>query len=373
MRCTSVRCAVQAIAEAVGQLPLHVYMTNPDGSKSRAVTHPVYGILHDAVNDYTSACDFKEQIIRDALLHGNGYAFINRVGGNVIELNRLRPEQTIVEEDPITGDPIYRAQLDLAGKFRVLGFKDVFHIRAPAIGSYTALRGDSIVMSCRDAIGLALALEAHASRLFANGGRPSGILSFPAKLSADVAARIKASWRAATGGQNSGQTAVLEEGGDFKPLSFNSVNSQFLELRAFAIDEIARAFRVPPVLLHSLARATWANSEELGRQFVTLCLLPWLTKFESEVRLKLFDAEDDTFRAEFFTDDFLRADLQARTTAYANLINSRILNPNEVRAMENRPPYAGGDAFINPNTTAGALAANAAPDPAASATGSENL
>lgn len=255
----------------------------------------------------------------------------------------------------LTGEPVYRIQKNLAGEYLTLSYRDVFHIKAPAVGSYTALRGDSIVTQCRDAIGLAMALEQHASRLFANGGRPSGILSFPAKLTADVVARMKASWQRMTGGANSGSTAILEEGGSFQPLSFNSVDSQFIEMRNFAIDEIARAFRVPPILLHSLQRATWKNSEELRRQFISLCLFPWIKRFEGEIYLKLFDAsERQTYHAEFLVDDLLRADFAERTTAYQNLIAARILNPNEVRAMENRPPYVGGDEFFNPNTTAGA-------------------
>ena len=57
------------------------------------------------------------------------------------------------------------------------------------------------------------------------------------------------------------------------------------------------------------------------------------------------------FYAEFLTDDLLRTDLAARATAYSTLIAARVLNPNEVRAMENRAPYEGGDQFVNPNTT----------------------
>lgn len=130
-----------------------------------------------------------------------------------------------------------------------------------------------------------------------------------------------------------------------------------MELRRFAIEEIARAFRVPPTLLMEYGRATWGNSEEMGRQFVTYTLLPWLDRWTEEFQLKLFarDERASAF-AEFLTDDLLRADLAARATAYAQLIAARVLNPNEVRARENLPPYAGGDTYANPNT--------ASPEPA---------
>ena len=47
------------------------------------------------------------------------------------------------------------------------------------------------------------------------------------------------------------------------------------------------------------------------------------------------------------------ADIEKRFAAYSSAISSKILNPNEVRAKENLPPYAGGERFENPNTTSG--------------------
>ncbi len=47
----------------------------------------------------------------------------------------------------------------------------------------------------------------------------------------------------------------------------------------------------------------------------------------------------------------MRGDFASRVEGYSKLIAARVLNPNEVRAMENRAPYAGGDEFVNPNTS----------------------
>lgn len=351
LKCTAVSCAVRAISEAAGQLPVHLYSKDASGAKSRAVDHPLYSILHCAVNDFTAASEFQEQMVRDALLFGNSYAFVNRVGGKVVELTRLRPEACNVIEDLITGEPVYQITLPGTNKYEEHGFKDIFHLKAPV--GLIPHRGESIVMEAREAIGLALALEAHAARIFANGGRPSGVLAFPGKLTADVVTRIRTAWNAAHNGSNSGGTAVLEEGGSFQPLGFSSVDNQFLQLREFSINEIARAFRVAPLLLQELARgSTWRNSEEIAQQFISFTLLPWLTRYVAEVHLKLLDStERETLYAEFDLNHFLKADFQARAQAYQLMIQSRILNPNECRELENLPPYAGGEKFINPNTT----------------------
>lgn len=348
MRSTPVRAAVGAISEAIGGLPLHVYQRNGD-ARERAPEHPAYALLHDQANDWTPAAMFREQVTRDALLWGNGYGFINRQDGQPRELIRIRPDAVTVELDTLTSEPRYRVT-DGAGN-RVLDRRDILHIAAPSIDG---VKGASPVLECKEAIALAITMERHAARLFGRGGRPSGLLKFPQRLGAETAKRIKQSWQAAHAGENSGGTAVLEEGGEFQALTLNSVDAQFQQLWQHSILEICRVFRVPPHMVFELGRATWGNAAEMGATFLRFTLDRWLKAWQGEVRLKLIAPEDrGTFYAEFLTDDLLRTDLAARATAYSTLIAARVLNPNEVRAMENRAPYEGGNAFLNPNTTAG--------------------
>ena len=106
-------------------------------------------------------------------------------------------------------------------------------------------------------------------------------------------------------------------------------------------------------------RATWSNSEEMGRQFLIYTLMPWIKAWESAIRRSVFSPQErDTLYAEFLLDDLLRADTARRAEAYSKLIAARILSPNEARAMENLPPYAGGDTYENPNTSTAVTSAN---------------
>ena len=354
MRCTPVRAAVQTIAEPLGHLPFHVYRRSADGARERDREHPVAGILNGEANDWTPASDFREQITRDALLWGNGFAFINRAGGEPRELVRLDPSAVTVTRDATTQEPLYRMSSG-ADAGRPIDRRDLLHIRAPSLNG---LAGDSPISQCQEAIATCLVMEEHQGRLFGNGARPSGVIEMEKNLTEEGVKRMKAGWEAVHGGAHkSGKTALLWDGAKFNPLTFSSVDAQFMELRRFAIDEIARIFRVPPHLLFELGRATWGNAEEMGASFVTYTLARWLKAWQGEVRLKLFTPEErGSYFAEFLLDDLLRADISARAVAYSSLIASRVLNPNEVRAMENRAPYAGGEQFANPNITTGAPA-----------------
>lgn len=342
MRCTAVRAGVEAISEAVGGLPLHVYQRGADGARERAADHPAYAILHDQANDWTPASTFREQITRDALLHGNGFAFVNRFDGEPRELIRLRPDAVSVELDPRTSEPLYR--ISDGATQRIIDRRDILHIAAPSVDG---VKGESPVRQCRDAIAVNLAIERQVSAAFAS--RPSGTLTVPDKADPVVMARMKQAWLKATA---EGRVALLEQGTTWNPLTPNLTDSQTLQLWQHSINEIARVFRVPPHMLFELGRATWGNAAEMGATFLRFTLDRWLKAWQGEIRLKLIAADDRSrFYAEFLVDDLLRSDLAARADAYGKLIAARVLNPNEVRAMENRAPYVGGDVFANPNVT----------------------
>ncbi|RAI43975.1 phage portal protein [Rhodoplanes roseus] len=338
LRVPAVACAVRVIAEAVATLPLVVSRVAPDGSRAPVLDHVAAKLLGGDVCPWASASDFLLAMTADALLHDDGgLAVVTRVSGEPRELIRYRPGVVSVAYDVNTDEPTYSisgAPLDPA---------DVIQLRSPL--------GRAPVSLAREAIGLALALEQHGARLFGNGARPSGVLSLDPKVrySPETVANMRAAWLAAHGGAKSGGTAIVQ--GSYSPIALTSVDAQFHELRQFQILEIARAFRVPPSMLFDLARATWSNMEQLSREFLVYSLGPWLRAWEGALRRALLTDEERAagLTISFETDDLTAADISARAVAYSSLISSRVLNPNEARRWEGLPPYAGGEAFINPN------------------------
>ena len=343
MHCAPVRCAVLSISEAIGQLPVHLYRRT-EGGKERDREHPVSRIINSVANEWTSASQLREQLTIDALLHGHGFAEIVRVGieGRPVELHRLDACAVEILVDDY-GAPTYRVRSTNKAT-RLVDRANMVHLRSP--------NGTAAIHDGREAIGLAIVLERHAAGLFGAGGRPAGLISLQDSPPADALARMKAAWQAAFGPGKSGGVAVLENGAKFEQLAFSSVDSEFTAVWNRTVLEIARIFRVPPSLLQDYERATWSNTEQMGLAFVTYTLGPWMRRLEDEFRLKLLtDSERDSYVIEFLTDDLLRSDFETRVEGYSKLVAMRALNPNEVRSMENRPPYDDGDEFVNPNTT----------------------
>ena len=344
--------AIQLISEAVASLDVSVKKL--DGlAEVDAPDHQIRALLDGEVNEWTSSFELIRQIMVDALTSdAGGMAWVNRVRGEVREIIRFRAGVLTFEIDQNTGERRYKLHN------RTIPARDVIHVLPPL--------GRSPLTLAREAIGIALALDRHAARLFANGARPSGALIFPKGMGEESVKKARTAWRATHETEGtSGQTAILYDGTDFKPFAFTSTDAQFLENRKFQILEIARAFNIPAPMIGDLERATWSNSEQKGREFLSYTLEPWLRGVESALRRALFsDAERRTHVIRFDRDDLTRADLSTRATVINSLISSQTICPNEGRDWLGLPPREGGDEFLNPNITAAADA----PEPEAVAT-----
>lgn len=355
LRCATVAACCRVLADAVSQLPLHVFRRLPDGGKERITDHPLATLLSTAPNAWTTSAEWRGTAMHQLALHGESFSTVGRARGQVVELVNCPPGSISVEWDHETGEPSFTASLS-DGSRRTVSKEDLLWLRLPGPDPRKPL---SLVEKAKEAIALSLAMERYCSALFARGARPSGVVKVPGKLSDAAVARMRASVQNLHSGAESGGTAVFEEGASFEPLTFSSVDLQFLELRRHQIAEICRVWRVPLHLVQELERTTFSNAESMGEQFLSLTVLPWLTLWRQALERDLLSDDERTeYFIEFVTDDLARADLSSRMQAYSTAIQTGILNPNEVRSLENRPPYAGGDTFMKPLNMADAGAGN---------------
>mgnify|MGYP003147637188 FL=1 len=126
-------------------------------------------------------------------------------------------------------------------------------------------------------------------------------------------------------------------------------DAQFLETRKFQRSEIAGIFRVPAHLVNDLERATFSNIEHQTLEFVIHSLRPWLKRWEQAINRDLLaPQEQGEYFAEFLMDDLLRGDIKSRYEAYAQAVQNKWMNANEIRIRENMNPREGGDVYENP-------------------------
>lgn len=351
LRVPAVAAAVRTIAEAAASLDVKVVKIAADGTETEVRDHPASAVLRGESNDWTSGFELIRQLVVDALTRDQGgMAWVNWLRDEPVEIIRYRPGIIAAEYDADgSGRPSYR----IYG--RSTPAQEIIHLRGTFDKSPLTL--------CREAIGVALVMEKHAGRLFGKGAKPGGLLKTTKKPGDEAVRKIIAAWNLAhDGAGNSGRTAVLYDGMEWEQMQLNSVDAQFQQLRLFQLQEIARAFNMPASMLGDLTRATWSNSAEMQRQFLQLCLEPWLKALESAFRRALFSKDDrKRLAVRFDRDDFTNVDLTARATAINSLVSSRVINPNTGREWLDLPPYDGGNEYANPNTGSsqpGSAAAN---------------
>jgi phage portal protein BeeE len=162
----AVSSAIRLLSEAVASLKLTAKKRGADGREVDVPGHAVLGLLTGAANDWTSSYEFIRDLMIDALSDDRGgLGHVNRVNGTAIELIRYRSGVLNVQYNQDTGEPTY------AFSTRKVPLQDVIHVRAPF--------GRSPLSLAREAIATGIVLSDHAAKLFGNGARPSGVLSFP--------------------------------------------------------------------------------------------------------------------------------------------------------------------------------------------------
>lgn len=337
---STVHAAVNLIAGTVASLPLHLYQRGENGDRTKAKLHPLYRVLHDAPNEFQTALEFREQMQAHCLLWGNSYAEIHRdAAGSVTALTPIHPRHvTIVKLD--SGRIRYDVTED--GAVRRLLVGEVLHLRDR---SDDGLVGKSRITTAREMLGGILASQEHGNRTFANGARLSGVLKTPHVLDAGSAERIGSSWRQQFGGvENAGKVAVLEHGLEFQPMTMTNEDAQWLASRQFSVEEVARLFNVPPVLLGDLRHANFSNSVEMMRHFVTVTLRPWLARWEQALEHALLGPiARGRYFVEFSAEGLLRGDAKNRAEFYKSGIEAGWLLKSEARRLENLPAIEGLD------------------------------
>lgn len=341
MQVPAVASAVTLIANAIGSLPVKLYVRTGNGKKADTA-HPAFVLAHDEANDWTSAAELRTQLTRDALLHDNGgFALANRGGsGSVVEFNRLDPTAVECKTDEATGEPFYLVR---QGRKNVrYEYRDILHIR----------HGDGAPINlARNAIAYAIDLERYAAKHIKNGAHPGGVIENDRSMKVDEKARLLEMWSLAHSGDNIGKPAILSDGAHWKPTTNSPADTQLIEQQRWTNEQIARTFRVPPTMLFDLTRGTWSNTEEMGQQFLIYTLRPWLEAWTWAYARVLLTPDDRRKRFfEFVTDDLLTVKFTERATAYGQYRSMGVFTANEVRAGLNMPPLPGGDILQNPYT-----------------------
>jgi len=336
---SAVFSAVNLISTTLATLPLDVFIRD-DGTRKPFRPKPEWVNRPDV--DLTREA-FYSAVFASMLLEGN--AFI-RVYANqrseIVNLVVLNPKNVTVKRNGLG-----RLTFQVEGEDQPLTSDDIVFI--PDLVKPGKVRGVARTEVLKESFGLALALERYSQTFFGSGTTLQGVIEYPGALTADQAADLRNGFDSAhQGWKKAHRTGVLTGGASFKTTQVDPEKSQAIEARRMAVEDVARAFNIPPHLLGLPGTNSYASVEQNNLAWVTHNLRPLATKVEAamSVLMNRYRGGAEAF-LRFNLQGLLRADLQTRTSSYSTMLQSGAMSINEVRALEDMPPVT-SDAASQP-------------------------
>lgn len=355
---TALACA-RVIAEGIAQVPFKLFKERTGGGMDPARDHPLYDILTSRPNEWQTAFELWETMGLHAAFQGNAYAYIVRgLGDRIAELLPFEPQLVTPIRDG--WERRYRVHTG-KGEFIDVAAKDMWHVRGLSWDGFVGLDG---IRLAREAIGLAMSLETHGSRMFSNGAKPSGALISETTPREDQIELIKKTWNEAyEGSANAYKTLLLFGGLKWHQFGQTGVDSQHLEQRRFQVEEVCRHFRVMPIMVgHYEKAASYAAAEQNFLAHVVHTLMPWYTRIESSADVNLLTEEERRagYYTKHITQALMRGASKDRGEYYAKALGSggspAWMTQDEVRGLEELNPLGGSAAKLPIPTNVGGAA-----------------
>jgi len=348
LRLSAAWSCVRLISETVGFLPLQLNEGISGGGKVPAPRHPLYELLRWSPNADQGSEEFWEGCAVCLCLWGNFFAEISRNAGRVVALTPMRPDHVTVFRDA-QGARRYAYADPMTGARRELGEREVFHVRGFGAGGDVGL---SPISYARKSMGAAMAAETAAATTYANGARPTGVLTTPSVLSNEQREQVRKNIVAPmVGAKNSGGVFVLEADFKFQPVTIKPEDAQMLQTRAWSVEDVCRWFRVPPFMVgHTGSASNWGTGlEQQNLGFLTYTLSPYLRRITGAIRTQLIPrAEWGRYVAEHDVTALKETDSAGRAELFTALVNAGIWTRNEARSKDALPPKPGGDDLTIP-------------------------
>lgn len=335
---SAVFCAVEKISNAIGQLPIHIKELK---SNKIYFEHRLNDVLKNS--DMTLFMLLK-MLVSDALLYGNGIAYIHRDPDGMPTEIQYCPKGSY-SINYVEGEKVSYTINKHSNK--QIEDCDVIHVYK---NSKNGQVGIGFIDYAKRTIDLANSTENSAKQFFDSGMKLDGILKSTSKLSERQRTDIRNAWNNVHKFGNNG-LVILGCDMDYTTIGSNANDSQLLETRLFNIQEVARFFSISPVLLEDLSKSSYSTIEASLLDFLIHTLSPFIALINEEFTRKLLrPSERKYLHIELCKDEYAIADKQSTANYLKTLVSGGIMSINEARHILKLGPVENGNALFVPFT-----------------------
>lgn len=340
LKISAVWACVQLISNTVAGLPIKVFRETESGRDPLKSRHYLTDLLHKRPNAWMKPRDFRLAMTAQMAIWNNAYAEKLFSGDRLVGLVPLRPGRMTPF---ITPAGVLTYHYHTEDGVKVFSQESIFHLKGFGTDGVVGAERNNFA---RESYGLSVAADTYASKQFANGGRPGGVLTLDKFLTAEQREDVRKLYsNLSEGPMNSNRLWVLEGGMEYKSLDFNADQMQMIATRAHQLSDVARYFNMPDVLIGAGANnnSAWpASFEQQMLMFLTHTIQPYLDEWESAICYSLLPTTTD-INVDHDTGPLVKMDSEAKAQFLASLVQNGLMTRNEARKVLNLKEIAGAD------------------------------
>ena len=332
MQIPSLKAGIGFIADLVSSLEIKLHKVT-DGKVETISDDYRLKMLNDETGDTLNSYQMKQSLIRDFIIAGNGYVYLNKDRNRIISIHYVEPSRVSVTPNV---DPIFKD-----GKLIVNGvLYDNYDFIIFAKNTVNGLSGKGLLDESSDILELAYNTLAFANSNIKAGGIKRGVVKSSVKLDEESMQRLRSIWAELYDtNKRENKVIILNDSLDFKELSQTSIELQILENRKTNNEDILNLIKMPLSILNGTA------TEQQYNNFIKSTIIPILSQLESAFNsaLLLETEKESKYYFAFETKDLLKGSAKERFETYKTAVEAGIMTVNEARYQEDYDSIEGLD------------------------------
>ena len=343
---------MKVLSEAIGKLPLKLLRYNENHGVETARNHPLYYVLHDRPNPYTTASTFWSTVEYNRNHHGNAYIWIKGAGADTTLWILPSSDVTVWYDDAkiLADQPDIYYLYSAGGSNYRFGSEEILHFKSS--NTLDGIVGVSVSEQLEMTINGASKSQSMLNKLYDSGFTAKAVLNYTGSLNdANVKELVKMTEAYGKGklrDEGIENIIPIPLGFNLTPLNLKLADSQFIEIKQYTALQIASAFGIKPYQIGDYTKSSYASAEAQQLSFYVDTLLYIIKQYEEELTYKLLsrDDVDKGYHFKFNVSVILRADLATQINTLSTGVANFIYTPNEARAMLDLEAKPGGDKLL---------------------------
>lgn len=342
LKIPTVQMCLELISSTIAQLPIYLYKENSDGSIERILDDKRELLLNQEPNEFQTAYNFKKNIVKDYLLYGASYSYVDKLGNDVKSLYNFPSKAITVKKYIKNGFITVDADVILTeaianGEYKEYKYKP-HELLICLKDSEDGLTSKGLLHYGQEIFEIADSELEFISNIYKNGAMPLGVLKTEGRLNNEAIEKLRNAWNNLyTGRKNAGKTIILENGLEYVPISQKPKDLLVNENKRDNISEICKLFNMQESFINGTNK--YGSVEQNNIHFLQYTLSPIIAAVENGFNkgLLLETEKQEGYFWAIDTSEVLKTTEKEKYDAIKVALDGGVITMNEARYKLNMP------------------------------------